>query len=395
MSAKAISSGLKGYGSVRLSRLEPSDLQIVARSFGVSPDLPSDEMIRQILEKKKLLPTIVSDDTERLPAVHAKEEVRVEEVQQEADEDGEAEKEEESDAEDDEACVVLPPRPAVRIIAFNSLKLRVGDKRLAHAWLKLVETMSHSDAVLVSEVPAAQASDRVRTAHSNPWSFRLFQRAPCAQVSMMQKMLSGVTGSDWSTAQSEPCDGEVHVCFLKDTMKLKRSRTLNEAGGVKLSYAPLQVLAEDATGQNYLLTSVHFPPEKRGEERNRQMQAFLKAYANEAALRMNVPFTAKAARDARKPETVHVIGGDWNCFPPSEARAECKPFAVFIGSRVATTAGARSFDHFLVNSDSAAGFAMSGEVIELAEPQNSSKGHIGLSDHSPISLLVRQAPRAR
>ena len=74
---------------------------------------------------------------------------------------------------------------------------------------------------------------------------------------------------------------------------------------------------------------------------------------------------------------------------------ECKPFSTFIGSRVATTSGGRSFDHFLVNGDAAAGFTMSGDLIELAAPQNSSKGEIGLSDHSPISLLMRQAPRAR
>lgn len=173
MAAKAIGAGLRGYGSIRLSRLERSDLEIVARSFGVSPDLNSDRIIEQVLEKKKHLPTVVSDDAERLSAVHAEEEVRVEEAPQEAGADGEADKEEEGDTEDGEAYVVLPPRPAVRIIAFNSLKLRVGDKRLAHAWLKLVETMSRSDAVLVSEVPAAQASDRVKTVCSNPLSFRM------------------------------------------------------------------------------------------------------------------------------------------------------------------------------------------------------------------------------
>jgi hypothetical protein len=171
MAAKAIDAGLRGYGSVRLSRLARSDLDIVARSFGVSPTLTTEQIIAQVLEQKKRLPMIVSDDTERLAAETAEEEVRVREAPQEADAAGEAEDEEGSGAEDGEPYVVLPPRPAVRIVAFNSLKLRVGDKRLTHAWLKLFETMALSDAVLVSEVPAAQASDRVRLFVRTHWSF--------------------------------------------------------------------------------------------------------------------------------------------------------------------------------------------------------------------------------
>ena len=387
MAEKVIGAGLKGYGSVRLTKLDREDLEIVARAFEVEPDGSTEDLVKKILAKKKKLPTVIKDDSDRIVEISNHDDALRAPVEREDNVragDGErkepngAKPEEEHDERDGEdgedGVVIVPPRPAVRVIAFNSLKLRVGDARLTHQWLKLVEEMAQSDVVLASEVPAAQADDR---------------------VAVMRKMLCAVAKCNWSTAVSEASDGEVHVAFLKDGMTLKRSRTLTEAGGAKLAYAPLQVLAHDATGQHYLFTSVHFPPEKRKDERNAQMRAFLSAYANEASTRMNCPFSAKAAREARKDEVVHVIGGDWNCFPPMEARTECRPFSTFIGSRVATTSGGRSFDHFLVNGDAAAGFAMSGDLIELAAPQNSSKGEIGLSDHSPISLLMRQAPRAR
>ena len=102
-----------------------------------------------------------------------------------------------------------------------------------------------------------------------------------------------------------------------------------------------------------------------------------------------------AVAEAKKDEVLHVIGGDFNVFPPDRHREECRQFATFIGSRVATTSGGRSFDHFLANSDGAAAFAMSADVVELASPKNSRKGQKGLSDHHPISLLIRQAPRAK
>jgi hypothetical protein len=178
-------------------------------------------------------------------------------------------------------------------------------------------------------------------------------------------------------------------------MTLLKSNTLQEAGGVKLDYAPLQVLAEDTTGQKYLFTSVHFPPVKRANDRDLQLGAFLKAYVSEAGCRMDQPFTERGARDARKDEVLHVVGGDFNVFPPDRHREECRNFATFIGSRVSTTSGGRSFDHFMVNSDGAAAFAMSADVVELASPKNSRKGEKGLSDHHPISLLIRQAPRAK
>ena len=213
---------------------------------------------------------------------------------------------------------------------------------------------------------------------------------------MMRKMLNTSTGAEWEAVRSEPSsNGEVHACFMKEGMTLLKSKTLYEAGGVRLDYAPLQVLAEDSTGQEYVFTSVHFPPEKRSNDRDAQLGSFLKAYASEAGCRMDQPFTERGARDAKKDEVLHVIGGDFNVFPPDKHREECRNFATFIGSRVSTTSGGRSLDHFMVNADGAAAFAMSGDVVELVSPKNSRTGDKGVSDHHPISLLIRQAPSVK
>ena len=391
MADKVIDSSLKGYGTIRLSKLDSEDLKTVARAFEVDhADKTAAEIVALILEKKKHLPVVVVKDVQRVDLEDRDDLPRVEEIAEEedagdgegeaeeagpeeGDEDGKDEKEE--DEQDGESeYVVVPPRPAIRIIAFNSCKLRVDDGSMDNHWIALFGEMASSDVVMASEVPGGKAEKR---------------------LGMMRKMLEGSTGKKWASVVSEQSNGEVHGCFLKEGMTLLKSKTLHEAGGTKLDYAPLQVLAEDTSGQRYVFTSVHFPPVKRANDRDLQLGAFLKAYSSEAAARMDQPFTERGARDARKDEVLHVVGGDFNVFPPDRHREECRNFATFIGSRVATTSGGRSFDHFLVNSDGAGAFAMSADVIELASPKNSRKGEKGLSDHHPISLLIRQAPRAK
>lgn len=386
---KAIDNNLRGYGTVRLSKLSRAELDIVARAFQLSnlDDESDEDLVKRILQLKKTLPTVVVDASDHKNDATArddrteKQQARKEKGKEAKEQQAEQEHESSSDDEDAEKFVVVPAKPPLRIISFNSFKLRVGDKDLAHRWLQLVEHMAASDVVLASEVPAGQAEDR---------------------VGVMCKMLSSVSGTNWSAVWSEPSgtqnedsNKEVHVAFVKKGIKIIRKTTVFKAGGVALDYAPLQVLIEDQAGRQYVLTSVHFPPEKREKARDTQTKAFLRGYLTSSDCRMEKPVTAKGAKDARVDEVVHVIAGDFNGFPPEIARNECKHFSTFIGSRMATTAGGRSFDHFLVNSDAAAAFSACAEVLELVDPQNSAKGEKGLSDHFPIVLTLREGPRAR
>lgn len=59
---------------------------------------------------------------------------------------------------------------------------------------------------------------------------------------------------------------------------------------------------------------------------------------------------------------------------------------------MATSAGRKGFDHFAVDRDSAESFAISWDVVELASMHNSSKGKVGISDHHPIEMKVKELP---
>ena len=279
------------------------------------------------------------------------------------------------------SSTILPERHALHIMAFNSLKFRVGDQRLAMQWLGLVERMATNDIVLVSEIPAGQAEDRATT---------------------MSKMLSAIGDSSWTYVLSKAAgtsnvdsNKEVHAAFIRDGVDLISYRTMHKIGETRLDYAPLQIKVVDKRFEReveFVLTSVHFPPASRKNERDTQVAAFLNSYPKEADARMHTPFTSKGASDARLNPTVHVVGGDWNAYPAAIANVDTNPWKFYVGSEVATSSGRQSFDHFAVNRDSSNSFSISWDVVELQFPQNSSKGEIGLSDHHPIELTVKGMP---
>ena len=396
MAEKALACNLKGYGPVRLSKLPDDELKAVAVALHVDPS--STSVIADILKAKRFISSkplrpanadnadnadapLPSSASECAPAISEAAAPATAPPAAPAAAPATAPAAAPATALAGESTMVVVKQPAFKITAFNSYKLRMGEKSLAEQWLHVIGEMSTSNVVMASEVPYAQVDERAST---------------------MRHILEQVSGCSWTTTISQPSgtqneksNKEVHVVWARDGVKIKKHRTLQQANGVRLDYAPFQFAAEDSHGVNYIMTSVHFPPESRKAERDRQISAFLTAYAQTSEARMETPFTSKGARDGKLKETVHIIGGDFNAFPPHVAHAECIPFSTFIGHRVATSAGMRSHDHFMVNADSADKYLIGADVIQLATPHNSRTGQSGVSDHFPISLTIRYAAQTR
>lgn len=270
------------------------------------------------------------------------------------------------------------------ILAFNSLKLRVNHEGLAEQWLDLVNIMSSVDVVLLSEVPAKEAKARTQQ----------------LVALMMMEQKDGVA-DEWSFSVSEPCgpgNPEVHVALVKRPIRVIETVTHTEANGVQLDHAPFSIKINDprfSRGQTIIVTSVHFPPSSRSKDRDQQMNAFFKAYNTTATMRMNEPFTLKGAKDARKQPVAHIVAGDFNAYPLDRVPdlLELGWGYPLVGSQVATSAGRKSFDHFVPDAHTTESYNLSWEILQLAMPQNSSKGEIGLSDHDPIILTIKEATR--
>lgn len=421
---EAISARLRGFGEARLAKMTENDLQQIGDWAGVETCDDPQELIARILDAKKSQPLGPPSDTENpvpthllrmsrapralqkhipSPLRHAAEktEVRSEELVDgiapwfsESENDTKASPVDEnastaktSKEMDPNRKVIKPPRHELRIMAFNSLKLRVGDERLAIQWLKLVERMSTNDIVLISEVPSGQATDRVST---------------------MTKMLASVSGVPWTAVTSQAsgtsnanANKDVHAAFIRDGVELKSYKTLWTVGGTDLDYAPLQINVVDRRFEKpveFVCTSVHFPPlrrKSRGTERDIQVAAFLNTYPKEADARMNKPFTNQAAKEVRCDPIVHIVGGDWNIFPAAVDNVDMLPWKTYVGSQVATSAGRQSFDHFVVNAEAGDSYSISWDLVELTWQQHSAKGQIGLSDHHPIELTVKEMPQVR
>lgn len=268
---------------------------------------------------------------------------------------------------------ILVPRYRLRIVAFNSLKLRLERDGLECDWAAMARLLSEYDVILASEV--------------------------LADLERAKKMLSLINTGDvrFSMLASEPsgasgAKNEVHVVFLRAGLCVVRQHTHHSMGGVAMDYAPFSVLVADPDlelGPLVCFTSLHAPPESRRRERDKQINRLLESYASEVRGRLGVAFSDKGAADAQLKACVHVVAGDWNAaLGGREYRARERGFDVLFGSNTATTVGRRSFDNFALSLDTRNHFEISASVLQLARPQNSRRSQIGLSDHFPVSLTL-------
>ena len=131
-----IESNLKYFGSVRLSNIEEEKLSLLHEGLAKKIGIPTpcadscEEIIVSLLKMKALYKNILHthkaiDVTTSLRHV----------------------------CQGPDLSTLFINKPLLKIVSFNSLKLRVGDERLRDQWASLVCKFSEFDVILLSEVP--------------------------------------------------------------------------------------------------------------------------------------------------------------------------------------------------------------------------------------------------
>jgi endonuclease/exonuclease/phosphatase family metal-dependent hydrolase len=278
---------------------------------------------------------------------------------------------------------VFKDRNALRIISFNSLKLRTQRVGLELQFLELVEVMSTQDVVLVQEVPAEPSVKDVTKTRAHGLKLLL------EQANGKQK---------WDIVLSDPSGPgnlEVHVALVRAPVKVLEIATHTIAAGVPLDHSPLSIKIYDPRmareeDRTWVVTSVHLPPKTRAKTRDAQIKGFLKEYTRSADFRLGTPFTEKGAKDARTHTVHHIIGGDFNVWPdPEEFALAAQGFSPpVLGECVSTSAGSESYDNFIMSKHTFHRFALQSDVLELEMLKR--PGADGLSDHNPVLLALKE-----
>ena len=282
---------------------------------------------------------------------------------------------------------VFKPQHELHIIAFNCLKLRLDREELQEEWDAAVLEFAKYDVLMLSEV---RASDK------------LFQ----SRIVRLAEMLHECTEAEWEWQISEPSGPgakEVHLVLAKRPLNIANVATLGTIDGTKMDHAPFVVTLDDPRFVGELrrlnVVSVHLPPKssrQRRAERDVQIQALVRAYAENATTRLNTPFSNLAAKETRKkhPYVAHIIGGDFNADARElrELQVERHGWEIVLGS-VRTSSGGKSYDNWLLSRDSKDHLTVGADVLDLTQYANFSRGQQGISDHAPIALRIKEIPR--
>jgi endonuclease/exonuclease/phosphatase family metal-dependent hydrolase len=371
-----VASNLKGWAEARLQKLADNQLVELAVAMGAAErgkhSLPEGKLslIKAILQRKKEL------GKERAPSPLTREVAK----------------------EQEEAALLLQAkvkskyrgvfvsRHQLKIMSFNSLKLRTGRAGLQEQWIAFAAMMGEFDIVLMSEVPAKQAKER------SQMLIQLIQSCFASE--------DDTPAPTWSLHVSEPSgpgNPEVHVAFVRSPLKVIETQTLAEVDGVGMDHAPFQLLVEDPRfelSKKLVITHVHMPPKNRATDRDTQLKKLLHAYPLMANVRSHMPFDTKAAKERNMDEVTHVLCGDFNVYPdPNNYQLASKGWAdPLMPERVSTSSGGKAYDNFIIDRHAASRCSTFSDVMELAIAQNSSTGEIGLSDHDPIVLTLKELP---
>lgn len=339
-----IADGLRGFGEKKLLKLDVEILREIVCLLGDEgkKDSGKEDLVRILLRKKRnkeIVLSVTKREFSSSPKVQTN-------------------------------CEVFSIRRSLEIISFNSLKLRVFRDNLKERFHQLARRFAMADIVVFSEVNDVSRSNEF--------------------LKYLQEH------GEWSVETSCPSPplNEVHAVFVKAPFKVMHKVTTVSVGSTPLSHAPFSVLIRHDMFGRFVVSSVHFPPQNKAVERDTQIKAFVNAYVTESQLRCNTPFTKKGALDAKTSLPVHVICGDFNCWPGDKAyELDRVGFDVVLGKNVTTTSGMRAFDNMLITGNAKDNFCISSSVLELAQPQRSCKGELGLSDHHPISLRLESCMR--
>ena len=291
-------------------------------------------------------------------------------------------------------------RNSTRICFFNSHKLRTSASySFFDQWNDLYDAMRRVDVVMLSEVPARNETVthlEVMKALLEKSNGPACARQPNEQLSEKDAEEKR-DSSKWNYVSSTVSGGEVHVAFVKEPCRIVNHASIAAIGTSAMHHAPLEVQIHNPSMQagfsDFVVTSVHLPTAKDSKRRDAQLCLLTSDYALRSEMRFHTPFTRKGASDARKSPVAHVLGGDFNVYPglaqyDLEKNGWAQPL---IGSKVATSAGRKSYDNVLVDQYTASRFTISTDVLELSVPQNDSTSQEGVSDHYPVVVSLREA----
>jgi endonuclease/exonuclease/phosphatase family metal-dependent hydrolase len=197
--------------------------------------------------------------------------------------------------------------------------------------------------------------------------------------------------------ESGPGNPEVHVAFVRSPLNVLKVQTLAHIEGSAMDHAPFQLVVEDPRfelSKQFVLTHVHMPPSNRAKDRDLQLRLLLRCYPTHTSLRSDMPFDPKAAKERRMDEVTHIVCGDFNVYPDAEEyQLESKGWsAPLIPERVSTSSGGKAYDNFIIDKHAAKRCSTFSDVMELAISHNSALGEIGLSDHDPVVLTLKELP---
>ena len=348
-----LKNGMKGKGAKKLGDLDIEVLKIMVERIGatVSAPVSKEDLVATLLKKKR-------KDAKQSRMLQSQ--------------------------EVPEAVCKLEPAPFTRsvwkqrytlnVCAFNALKLRLNKEELSPDWKELIHDFANRmDVLMLSEVLASS-------------DMRL------ERVDGLLKRMNEI--NQWNVTCSEssgPGAPEMHVMFYREHLTVVRHQTLKQLGVVQMDHAPFSVRFQDSRpgGNEFVLTSVHMPPESRGRQRDIQINKLLSSYGTEASSRLDTPLTTKGAKDAGVPFVAHIIGGDFNAFV-GDARygADKLGFETTFGKGISTSSGQKAYDNFLISNDTRNYYTIGSSVLELQTMQNSRRSIIGISDHSPVFLQL-------
>lgn len=349
-----LQNGMKGKGAKKLGDLDMEVLQIMVDRIGatVSSTASKEDLVATLLKKKR-------KDAKQSRMPQSQESVV------------------------SEACKSEPGpftrsvwkrRYTLNVCAFNALKLRLNKEELSSDWKELVyDFANRMDVLMLSEV---LASSDMRS----------------KRVDELLKRMNEI--SQWNVTCSEssgPGAPEMHVMFYREHLTVVRHQTLQQLGVVQMDHAPFSVWFRDSRpgGNEFVLTSVHMPPESRGRQRDIQINKLLSSYITEASSRLDAPLTTKGAKDAGVPFVAHIIAGDFNAFVGDPRYGADKlGFETMFGKGISTSSGQKAYDNFLISNDTRNYYTIGSTVLELETMQNSRRSIIGISDHSPIFLQL-------
>lgn len=360
---------LKGKGQKKLSSMSVEALRALVENLGASctEELSKEELVNVLLKQKRKHGRQAKQKAEEAPKAPW------------APKAHEAKGAETADVAEEPNAPLLRARYRLRICSFNAMKLRLERDGLQKGWEALIGEFCQMDVLALSEVRAGA----------------LFQHRV---LELLNRLCA--SGTEWKLVVSDPSGPgalEMHAVFYRSQICVLRMQTLKSVGGTPLDHAPFSVLLADGRpgGGCVVVTSVHLPPASRSRQRDLQIKHVVSAYRQESAVRLNTPFTAKGARDAETSFVAHVIAGDWNTAVGAPLYAVDKfDFEAVFGVNTCTTAGNRAFDNFLLSKETRNNYTVSARVMELEVPQNSHRGVIGVSDHSPIVLELERSTRS-